>query len=160
MDDLAYNILQFLHVAAAVVWVGSGFGLTVLLMVIGRASDYDTLAGATRHMEVLGSRLFGPAAGLTLLFGIVAVLLSDGRVGFTEPWIVIGFAGFAASALITVFANPIRARMAKAAAEHGPQHPDVSAGMARTRILNTLDLLVLFIVIGAMVIKPGAQTVI
>jgi uncharacterized membrane protein len=155
-----YDLFQFLHVVFAVVWVGSGVGLVALMAVMTRAADHAALGATARHIEVLGNRLFGPAAGLTLVFGVVTVLVSEGRVGFTEPWIVVGFAGFAVSGLMTMLANPVRQKMAKAATELGPDHADVVAYQARARVLNYIDLLVLFIVMGAMVIKPGATSVI
>lgn len=150
-----YNLFQFLHVASAIVWVGSGVGLVALLTTMNRAGDRATLMATNRHMEVLGGRLFGPSAMATLLFGVVTVLVGDG-LSFTDPWIVIGFAGVAVSLLIVVISNPINRKIGEAVAAHGPDHPDVTAGLTKARVLNYVDLVVLFVVVWAMVAKPGA----
>lgn len=42
------------------------------------------------------------------------------------------------------------------AEQHGVDHPDVTASLRRDRLYKYLDLLVLFIVVWAMVAKPGA----
>lgn len=73
-----YDVLQFLHVSFAVVWVGSGVGLLALMAAMARAGDGGTVMAVSRHMEGLGPRLFGPAAMGTLLFGIGAVMVNDG----------------------------------------------------------------------------------
>src|SRR5688500_11402248 len=74
-------IVQFLHVASGIVWVGSGVGLVGLMAVMTRSGDSATLAATGRHMEVLGPRLFGPSAIATLLFGVITVLVGD--ISFT-----------------------------------------------------------------------------
>src|SRR5688500_15403876 len=72
-----YNLLQFLHVTAAIVWIGSGIGLVALFAVLGRAGEHETLMATSRHVEKLGKGLFGPAAMGTLIFGILTVLSAE-----------------------------------------------------------------------------------
>ncbi|MPZ73731.1 MAG: DUF2269 family protein [Nitriliruptorales bacterium] len=149
-----YNTLQFLHVAAAVVWIGSGVGLVALFAALGRAGDGTTLLGVMRHVETLGSRLFGPSAMATLLFGILTVIA--GGLGFTEPWIIMGLVGVAISLALVAIGNPANKRLLAALEQHGAEHPDVTAAMQRTRLINVVDLVVLLAVVWAMVVKPGA----
>ena len=150
-----YNLFQFLHVAAAIVWVGSGVGLVALFATMARAGDRTTLMATNRHMENLGGRLFGPAALGTLIFGVITVLVGDG-IGFSDPWIVIGFAGVAVSLIFVVISNPLNKRLGETVAANGPDHPDVMTLLNRVRIINYIDLVVLFVVVWAMVTKPGA----
>ena len=149
-----YNVFKFLHVAAAVVWVGSGVGLVALMATMTRAGDRAGLMTVSRHLEVLGPRLFGPAAMSTLIFGVLTVL--TGEWEFTDLWIIIGLVGVAISLVFVAVSNPQQKRLAATVQEHGPDHPDVAAISSRLRTLNMVDLLVLFIVIAAMVFKPGA----
>ena len=149
-----YNVWQFLHVAAAVVWVGSGVGLVALMATMTRAGDRAAVMTVSRHLEVLGPRLFGPAAMGTLIFGVLAVLAGEG-IGFTDLWILIGLAGVAISLVIVALSNPQSRKLAATVQEHGPDHPDVAATTSRLRMLNMVDLVVLFAVIAAMVFKPG-----
>ena len=109
----------------------------------------------SRHLEVLGPRLFGPAAMGTLLFGVLMVVVGEG-VGFADLWIIIGLVGVAISMVIVGLSNPQSRKLAAVVQEHGPDHPDVAATTARLRMLNMVDLVVLFAVVAAMVFKPGA----
>lgn len=150
-----YNLFQFLHVASAVVWVGSGVALVALMGAMTRAGDSASVMAVGRHLEGLAPKLFGSAAMGTLLFGVATVLAGEG-IGFADLWITIGFAGVALSIVIVAVSNPQQKRLAATIEEHGPEHPDVAATTARLRMLNYIDLVVLFVVIWAMVAKPGA----
>jgi uncharacterized membrane protein len=150
-----YNVLQFLHVSAAIVWLGSGVGLVALMAVMTRAGDRAAVMTVSRHLEVLGPRLFGPAAMSTLIFGVLMVVQSEG-LAFSDLWIVIGLVGVAVSLVFVAVSNPQQKRLAATVEEHGPEHPDVAAIGARLRMINLVDLVVLFVVVWAMVAKPGA----
>lgn len=150
-----YNTLKFLHVAASVVWVGSGVGPLTLMTVIKRSGDRLALMATSRHVEALGPKLFAPAAMATLLFGVLAVLVGD-SIGFTDAWILIGFAGVAVSLAVTGIANANAKRLQATVAEHGPDHASVEQIAARTSLLHMVQLVVLFAVVWAMVFKPGA----
>ena len=149
-----YNVFQFLHVAAAIVWLGSGVGLMALMAVMARSGDRATLMAVTRHLDVLGPRLFGPAAMSTLIFGVISVLVNEG-ISFTDTWIIVGLLGVAVSMVIVVISNGINKKLAAAIEQHGPEHPDAAAAMSRARQLHYVDMVVLFVVVAAMVIKPG-----
>ena len=150
-----YNVLQFLHVAAAIVWLGSGVGLVALMATMTRAGDRATLMAVTRHFDVLGPRLFGTAAMSTLIFGVLMVIVGDG-IGFTDTWIVIGLVGVAISMVIVGISKGVNKKLTAAIEQHGPEHPDAAAAMSQSRMLNYIDLVVLFVVVWAMVVKPGA----
>ena len=64
--------------------------------------------------------------------------------------------GVAISMIIVALSNPQQKRLAATVEEHGPDHPDVAATTSRIRVLNYVDLVVLFVVTWAMVVKPGA----
>jgi uncharacterized membrane protein len=150
-----YNVFQFLHVAAAIVWIGSGVCLVAVFGAVGRAGDTTTLMALNRHLEWLGPRLFGPVAMGTLVFGILAVLTGEG-LSFGDTWIVIGLVGVAISLVIVALSNPINKRIGETVQEHGPDHPSVKAGQRQIRMYNLIDLVILFAVVWAMVAKPGA----
>ena len=152
-----YELFKFLHVSTAVIWVGSGVGLVALTAMMAR--DQTATAAVAPHLERLGGRLFGPAAGLTLVFGVITVLVSGRRGGgweFQDLWIIIGFVGFALSGVITMLANPASKRLGPLAAERGHDHPEVAALARRVTMLHVIDIVVLFVVIADMVFKPGS----
>ena len=149
-----YNFFQFLHVTAAIVWLGSGVGLVALIAVMTRSGDTSTVMAVNKHFEVLGPRLFGTAAMSTLLFGVLMVLVSD-SIEFTDTWIIVGLVGVAISLVIVGVQNGIRKKLMAAIEQHGPEHPDAQAAMSSTRRLNYIDLVVLFVVVAAMVTQRG-----
>ena len=150
-----YTTFKFLHVASAIVWIGSGVGIVALFGVMYSAGDRATELAAGPHVEKLGQRLFGPAAMSTLLFGILAVIAND-SISFNDTWIVIGFGGVALSLVILALDTPVTKQIGPAVAEHGPDSEQVDGLLARTRLLNSVTLVLLFIVVWAMVAKPGA----
>ena len=150
-----YDVLQFLHVASAIIWIGSGVCLVALTGAMTKAGDRATLMAMSRYLESLGPKLFGGAAMGTLLFGILTLLNGRG-MSWAHPWIVIGLAGVAVSMVIVGLSAPVNKRLAAAAQEHGPDHADVTAALKTTRLYNYIDLAVLFFVVWAMVAKPGS----
>ena len=148
-----YDLFKFLHVLAAVVWVGSGFGLIALTLVMAR--DRAATAAVAPYMDKLGQRLFGPSAVLTLIFGIVTVVVSDGAVRFSDPWIAVGFGGFVLSGIVTMMAAPATRKLGELTAEKGHDHPDVAAAGRKVTSLHSASLVILVVVIAAMVFKPG-----
>ncbi len=57
-----YEAFKFFHVAAAVVWVGSGTGLFVLALRMNRLGDRAGVLAIGRHAEGLAKLLFMPAS--------------------------------------------------------------------------------------------------
>ena len=151
-----FELFKFLHIVTAMIWFGAGVGLVALTAIM--AKDRAATGAVAPHMEKVGQRLFGPAAGLTLVFGVIAVLVSpDARgIDFEDLWVIVGFAGFLLSGVVTMVANPATRRVAALAAEKGPDAPEVAAGARKITNLHLLDLLILLVVIAAMVFKPGA----
>lgn len=150
-----YDLFKFLHVATAIMWIGSGVGFLVLTARLATV-DRSGLLAVMAQSDALGKRLFAPSAMGTLVFGIITVLLSDGNYSFEEPWIVIGFAGFVVSLVMSFVRTPAGKKMGIALRENGPDHADVAAGINTIRILGIADVIILFVVVGAMVFKPGA----
>ena len=150
-----YDLFKFLHIATAIVWVGSGVCFIVLTARLATVNR-DGLLAVMAQSETLGKRLFAPSAIATLVFGILTVLLSDGNWSFEEPWIVIGFAGFVVSLVMSFVRAPAGKKMGAALQQHGPDHADVAAGMNTIRVLGIADVIILFAVVAAMVFKPGA----
>ena len=150
-----YDVLQFLHVASAIIWIGSGVCLVALTGAMTKARDRATVMALNSYVEPLAPRLFGGAAMGTLIFGILTLLAGDG-MSWGDPWIVIGLAGVAISMVIVQLSVPVNKRLAAAAQEHGPDHADVTAALKTARLYNYIDLAVLFFVVWAMVVKPGS----
>ena len=85
-----YNVLLFLHIAGAVVWVGGGAALTILGT---RFATVDTpgLEGLFRQSAWLSSRVFTPASLVVLVAGILLVI--EGPWSFSHLWVELGLLG-------------------------------------------------------------------
>ena len=103
-----YEFLLFAHVAAVIVWLGTGTAFA-LIAILG---DRELLPRLGPLGAKLGPRVFAPASLGTLVFGILLVL--DGHWSFDPLWIKLGFAAFAASFLLNVVVRaPLARRMGR-----------------------------------------------
>ena len=155
-----YHTLKFLHVLAAVVWVGGGIFVQIYATKLRRADDPNKLAEFARDVEFFGTRVFAPASGTVLLMGILMVLYSP-FIAFSETWILIGLAGFLATFITGMFfLGPAAGRLSKAFQTQGIDAPEVQANMKRIFAISRIDQIVLALVILDMVFKPGSKGVV
>ncbi len=150
-----YEVLKFLHVAAVIAWVGAPVFLTVLQARLRGAGDRATLMGIGRQMETLGKAYFSPLAATTLVTGILMVATTDG-LSFTDPWIVIGFVGIAATMGIGLgVITPTGKKLAEASQATPPDGTAIASLSQRITTLTIINIVILFCVVWAMIIKPG-----
>lgn len=148
-----YELLVFLHVAATIVWIGAGFLIAVLVFGAERAGDRMKEAGHHRDVGWLAPRVFIPSSLATLVFGILLVI--DGPWSFGDLWIVVGLVGWAASFLLGFFYfKPEGERIGALVEQHGPAYPEVNRRLHRLNIVDRVQLVILFLVVANMVIKP------
>ena len=95
-----------------------------------------------------------PASLLALVAGILMVLDSD-FYGFGDDWIVIALVLFAVTfAAGAGFFGPESGRIAKLIEAEGPTSPAVGARIRRILALSRADLVLLFLIVYDMVVKP------
>ena len=151
-----YEVLKFLHVAAVIAWVGAPVFLTVLQARLRGAGDRATLMGIGRQMEALGKGYFSPLAATTLVTGILMVATTDG-LSFTDPWIVIGLTGIAATMGIGLgVITPTGKKLGEASQATPPDGPAIASLSQRITTLTIINIVILFCVVWAMITKPGA----
>jgi uncharacterized membrane protein len=151
---MGYEIFLALHVLGAVIWIGGGIGLTVLIERARRAGDTARVAGLVEDSEWMGLRFFFPASLVLLVAGIVMVII--GQWAWETPWVVIGIAGYVASA---VMGSAVVSRQAKTVhqliAERGTDDAEVRTGLDRLVLYSRIDLVILVLVVLDMTLKPG-----
>lgn len=148
-----YEVLLFGHVAAAIIWLGAAFAATLLTLGATRAGDSAKLAGYAEDNNYLAARLYIPASLGTFIFGLL--LVAEGSWDLGQLWIAVGLAGWLMSFLIGIlFFKPEGERLAEIAERRGPTHPEVEARTRRMDVLGYFELVILFVVVAAMVIKP------
>jgi len=150
-----YNALKFIHVVAAVAWVGSGLFIQYRGTRLRHTGTPEQTANLAK--EVADSTpWFMAASGVVLLAGISLVLYAPG-LDFTDTWILLGLLGYA-STFLTGFLliRPTAEKLAAVAANEGPTSPEGQALIARIFAISRVDQVVLLLVILDMVFKPGA----
>jgi uncharacterized membrane protein len=148
-----YELWTFVHIAAAMVWIGGAVLAQVFGILAKRAGDPARSAAYGRDMAFIGPRVFMPAALVVLITGVI--LTEDGNWDWSEPFVWLGILGWAAVAF-TAFAFLARAmgRVGERMAAEGPS-PALGAEVGRLVLLGRLLILVLFAIVFVMVVKPG-----
>lgn len=149
-----YELLLFLHIAASIVWLGAGFLLALQILGARQARDRATEVRIGRELEWLTPRLFIPASLATVLLGIVLVIDSDAW-SFDQLWIVIGLVGWTISFVLGFFYfSPEGERVARIADERELEDAELDRRLLRLVAVDRAQVLILFLVVADMVIKP------
>ncbi len=153
-----YEVLLFLHVAAAAIWLGAAVLFFLLFQRSKTAQDPVLAERLGAHTEWLAKRLFIPANLAVLVLGILLTI--EGPWGFGDLWIVLGLAGWATSFLVGIAViEPTTKKMHAAIEANGPQHPSVGGFARRLDGLGAFDLTLLFAIVWVMALKPTGDDV-
>ena len=149
-----YEVLVFVHVLMAVVWVGGDVAIQVLALRATRSTEPARVAAFSADAEWIGLRVFMPASILLVAFGVWAGI--EGDWDFGQAWISIGFAAFVFSFFLGMaFLGPESGRIKTLVDARGLDDPEVSRRTNRILLFSRIELLILVIAIWAMVTKPG-----
>jgi uncharacterized membrane protein len=150
----SYEVWKTIHVLAAVVWVGGALMLNILAELALRSPLPGRKAEFARHAERVGLRLFAPTGLILVIVGFV--LVHQGDWGY-EPWIVVALVAYALSFLTgLLFIGPESGRIGKLIETEGDASPAVVARISRIFLISRIELVILFLIVVDMVIKPGA----
>jgi uncharacterized membrane protein len=150
-----YNTLKFLHVLAAITWVGSTIYVQALATKVNREGDPTRLAATAKDIGDLGMRLILPASLAVLVFGVWLVAVSQWN--FTDTWVLIGLAGIAVTVVTGAgFLGPESERLSKLSRERDLADPEIQGRIRRIFAISRVDLVVLILVVAVMVFKPGS----
>ncbi|MBN9020610.1 MAG: DUF2269 family protein [Rhizobiales bacterium] len=154
---LSYDILLFLHISAAVIWLGSGFLLHILACRAERAGGAPARMAARRDRGTLGNVLFVPASLATLVFGIALVLV--GGWAFTDLWIVLALIGYATSFIIGAFVLKPRGEAIGATVARDGISAEVIRKGRQLSVIGRVEATVLFVIVALMALKPSVDDV-
>jgi uncharacterized membrane protein len=148
-----YELWLFLHISGAIVWIGGAVVAQVLGALAQRAGDPARSAAFGQDMAFVGPKVFMPASLVVLITGLI--LTEDGNWDWSEPFVWLGIVGWALVAF-TGFAylNRAMGRVGARMAAEGPS-PALGAEVNRLVLLARLLILVLFVIVFVMVVKPG-----
>jgi uncharacterized membrane protein len=147
-----YAFLLFLHIAMAVIWIGGGLMMQLFALRASMLKDPARMAAVGQDIEFIAIRTFLPASLLAFVSGVLLVIEAD-FYGFGDDWIVIGLALYATTFLAgLLFLGPESARVGKLNAEGSPE---AGPRTARLILLSRLDLVLLFLLLYDMAVKPS-----
>jgi uncharacterized membrane protein len=150
-----YDTLKFLHVLAAITWVGSAIYAQVLATKVLGENDPAHVVRVAKDIGDLGKRLITPSAIAVLVLGIWIVAVSAWN--FTDTWVLLGLVGIAITiATGAGFLGPETERIGKLGADRDPSDPELQRRINRVFMVSRVDLVVLVLVVADMVFKPGS----
>ena len=148
-----YELWLFLHISAAVLWIGGAVAVQVFGWLATASGDPARSAAFGRDTGVMVRWVFMPSSLVVLVSGIL--LVNEGNWDWGEWFVVLGLVGWAAVA-VTAFGYLTRAlkSVGMRMATEGPS-PALGAEMNRLILVARILILVLFAILFVMVVKPG-----
>lgn len=147
--------IHFLHVSAAVVWLGGGVMLSIVGIRARRSSDRAVVGEFARLLSYAGLRVFTPSVLVVLATGLWLVLAGS-EWSFGQAWILLALAAFgAAFAIGAVFLSRSALRLERVAAGVGDLDA-ARAAIGQWLVGYGIVLAILLFALWDMVFKPGS----
>jgi uncharacterized membrane protein len=149
-----YELIKYIHILAAMVWVGGAFYLQLVAIRASRSADPNDLPRFGTEVEAVGGKLFPVASIVLLIAGIIMVVQ---RWSFSQAWVAVALVLWLASLLAGVlYIGPQSGRIGAQFAAEGPSSVTARAGMARLFLVSRLELVSFAVIVYLMAFKPGA----
>ncbi len=147
-----YELVKYVHILCAVVWVGGAFYAQILAIRSMRSDDPADLPKLGRHIEFIGTRIFLPASILLFVAGLI---MTSQRWAFQQTWISIAIVLWLFSALVgSLYLGPRSKRVAEMFEAEGPTSVPARALLGRLFLVSRVELGVFAVTIALMVAKP------
>ena len=149
-----YDVVKYIHIVAAIIWVGGAAYAQVYALRAQRSSDPMERVIFMTNAEWIGTRLFLPASLVIILAG---AWMTIDRWSFSQAWITIAIALWFVSAIAgAMYVGPRLKRAAAIVAAEGPSSPAFAQLTSRLFLVSRIELVSFAIIVGLMVFKPGA----
>ena len=148
-----YEFWLFLHILAAMVWIGGGTAVQVFGILTKRAADPAKSAFFAANVSFAVMRVFLPAALVVIVSGIG--LTETGNWDWGEPFIVLGLLLWTLVVLVAFgYLGRAMAAAARQLVAEGPS-PALMLRMRNLVWLSRALVLTLVVIVFLMVVKPG-----
>ncbi|HVW93463.1 MAG TPA: DUF2269 family protein [Devosia sp.] len=144
-----YTAFKFLHVSTAIIWIGGAFIMVMFGVKAMRARNDAEMVAVVQQVGWAAERIYTPASIATALLGIVAATLGG---LWSALWISLGLVGMVITIALGVLALTPRAKKVEAA---GAVTAETVAISREILTLAKFDLVLLFVVVCDMVLKPA-----
>jgi uncharacterized membrane protein len=148
-----YQWLLFLHVLAAMTWVGGAILLGALATAVLRTRQADAVERFVRVLPVVGPRVLAPATIAVVGLGVWLVLDSTAW-DFRQLWVQLALALFAVALVIGAAHQSRAALHAERAVERGDRD-EALRQLARWAWGYRIIVLLLVVAVWDMEFKPG-----
>jgi uncharacterized membrane protein len=143
-----YTLIKFLHVLAAIIWIGGVFTMPMISLQAQRSGDDTGLVRTVGQMGWAADRIFVPGGIATAVLGVVVATLGH---MWGDLWIILGLVGVAITTALGILALTPRVKRVAGA---GAVTPETIAISRQTVTLVKFDSAALFVVVADMVLKP------
>jgi uncharacterized membrane protein len=151
-----YDVYKFVHIAAAILWLGAGVTIQILGSRASRARDNEALKRLFFDVDILAKVLFIPASAAVGVFGVLMVV--DGPWSFDQLWVTLGLVGYIATFVTGKAIMEARSAEITAAIERdGDITPPTALSIRRLLAIGRIDTVLLYLVVLDMVVKPTAD---
>ena len=148
-----YELWLFLHISTAMVWIGGATVAQIFGVLAQRSGNPAQSAAFGSSMAFIGPKVFAPASIAVLITGVL--LTEDGNWEWSETFIWLGIVLWAAVSLVAfAFLTRAMGRVGARMAAEGPS-PELGAEVRKLVLLARILILVLFVIVFVMVVKPG-----
>ena len=148
-----YQVLLYIHIVAAVIWVGGAFAIQALAILVSHSDEPMELPRLARNLEIVGMRVFMPAA---IVLFIAGALMTIQAWSFGNTWIAVSVGLFILSAIGgAVYLGPRAKRVAALFDAEGPSSVEARRILGRLFVVSRLELVSFAVIIALMVFKPG-----
>jgi hypothetical protein len=154
IDITTYQALLFGHIAFIAIWIGTDTCIQLLVLrALGKGPE--ATASLLADVEWLGTRLLVPTSLLVVIFGLGLVGNVD-AYEISQFWVSAGLAVFVASFVAgAAYLGPESGRISSLVAERGAEDAEVQKRIRRVFWVSRIELVLLFLVVLDMVVKPG-----
>ncbi len=148
-----YDTVKYIHILAAIVWVGGAAYAQLYAIRATRSSDPTDVLRFMRSAEWIGTRVFLPASLVVILAGAYMVTQ---RWSFSQAWVLVAIVLWLASAIMgAVYIGPRVKKAAEIGDAEGPTSPAYLALTSRLFLVSRLELISFAVIVALMVFKPG-----
>jgi len=149
-----YEFLLFVHIGAAMIWLGGSFTFQMYGWTVRRGGDPEEIARFAGRAGVLSERMFIPASLIVIAAGILMMI--DGNWDWGQLWVIFALVTFTASFLTGLL---VLSPIAKKIPVVGPTTAEGQALIERLFTILRIDLAFMYAIVFAMVVKPTADDV-
>jgi uncharacterized membrane protein len=149
-----YRFLLFLHIVAAMGWVGGTVVFSLMGLRLQRAGTPEQRHGLIDQIAYLGKSYFAAMSVALIVLGLG--LAFDDRWDFGMRWIQLGIVGWVVSTVFgAAYLGPQFEKLSHRMTAEGADSPALRERLDQLMIAFHIEAVLLLLVVADMVLKPG-----